>query len=147
MRALPLILMLAACGEESLDEATFADALVDDDGAAALPDDQVAPPITLSYLGPCPGPATVSISGLTPGGQYRIARSPNLAPGVPITSGPCAGVTALRIGPPATPIYTGTAPPSGMVTFTPTLGAGWCGDYLQILDIGSCTTSNFIQIL
>jgi len=138
MRLIPLlVLALTACDEDLSDF----DADLDPE---LLPAEELPPPPVISQTGTCPGPVTFTITSLTPGGLYRVARSPNLGPGFPLPA-PCQG-TALRIGPPVTLVATATAPASGMATYSVTLGAAACGQYLQVLDQATCTTSMWHQI-
>lgn len=142
MRALfPFLLLLSvACDEvdPAVDEAWGAD-------NEALPTDQAPPPVIMTMVGSCPGPVTFNLSGLTPSGGYVVARSPNLAPGVPVPGGPCAG-TFLRIGPPTTVATTGTASIGGTASIPVTLPPAACGTYLQPLDVATCTTGMFLQL-
>ena len=133
MRLSILLLALAACDEAP-----------PDDQADALAVDQAPPPVVTTVVGTCPGPVTVTLSGLTPGGGWAIAKSPNLAPGVVIPGGPCAG-TPLRIGPPTTLAASGTATPAGTTSFTVVLPPAACGWYIQPLDVATCTTGMFYQ--
>jgi hypothetical protein len=128
-----LVLILAGCDEE--DPAAF-------DG---LPEDALPPPPVITQVGTCPGPVTFTITSLTPGGFYRVGRSPNLGPGTPITAAPCAG-TALRIGPPTVQVASGNANGGGNATWNVNLPLATCGQYLQVQDVSTCTTSMWHQI-
>jgi hypothetical protein len=131
------LLMTAACDEEGVD--------VPADDPSLLPGDELPPPPVITQVGTCPGPVTFTITSLTPGGTYRVGRSPNLGPGTPITTAPCAGTT-LRIGPPTTLVARGTAPPSGTATYSVITAPAICGHYLQVQDVATCTTSFWHQI-
>lgn len=134
-----LVLSLAACVDPVTGEP-----LVDGE-VASLPVDQAPPPPVLSVFGSCPGPMNVVLTSLTPGGQWVLAASPNLAPGVSVPSGPCAG-TPLRIGPPAYLVGTGVANGAGVGLFSATVPPSVCGWYIQAVDISTCSQSLFTTL-
>jgi hypothetical protein len=124
--------------------ALFAAACDDAPTAAPLPVDQAAPP-TLTVVGTCPGTITLELTGLAPGAPWGVAASPNLAPGVVVPGGPCAGM-ALRVGPPAFLGASGTANALGEGSATVTVPAAGCGYYLQPADLSVCQTGLFVQL-
>lgn len=131
MRLVFALLLLAACDEDT--------------SVDPLAAEQLAPPPVVSVTGSCPGLTTVSLSNMTPGGNWGIAVSPNLAPGVAIPSGVCAG-TALRVGPPTSLGASGTADAFGNDSFTVTLPMGACGFYIQPVDLATCSQGLFLQL-
>ncbi|MBA3916468.1 MAG: PQQ-like beta-propeller repeat protein [Acidobacteriales bacterium] len=93
----------------------------------------------LGVTGTCPGTATISASGLTPGASAQIWSSPR-AGSTTISSGSCTG-TVLGLAN-AQLLATKSADASGKITLNPTLGASSCGRLLQVLDTTTCGTSN-----
>lgn len=96
----------------------------------------------LSVTGTCPGPMTVTISGLTPGGSYYLARAQNAGVAT-IPGGPCGG-TEIRLNPasPGWSVSTLSSPPSGTATFSITAPASMCNRRFEVVDVGSCQVSN-----
>ncbi len=101
-----------------------------------------APALTIE--GECPGPMTVTVSGLTRGGPYGLGHDAAIGLDV-VGSGPCSGTSsALRdhkiaIG--------GFASPGGEVTFHPTVPEHLCDNhYLEFLDIATCEVSNAVLV-
>lgn len=92
--------------------------------------------------GTCPGPMSISISGLTPGGRVAVARGTGPGAAV-IPAGPCAG-RSLAI---ASPSLVGTfvIPPSGTLSVNPTFGPGQCNKAFQAVDLATCATTNVWQ--
>lgn len=98
---------------------------------------------TLDVTGPCPGTVTVAWSGATPSVQQGIVYGDNLGTTV-IPGGPCTG-TSLGVQGNVRLIRTlGTGGGSGSVNGN--AGSGACGHYLQLIEAGSCNTSNPDQI-
>lgn len=96
----------------------------------------------LSVTGTCPGPMTVTISGLTPGGSYYLARAQNAGVAT-IPGGPCAG-TEFRLNPasPGWSVSSLVAPSSGTATFSITAPASMCNRRFEVVDVGTCQVSN-----
>ena len=95
--------------------------------------------LTLDVSGDCPGPASFSITGVSPGSTVGlIAGTPGSAA---IPAGPCAGVRSdlagLRL---ITTLR--DADRDGAITFRPTLPGGACGLSVQVVDVGTCDLSN-----
>lgn len=94
----------------------------------------------IEVLGSCPGPVTVTLSGLTPGGQVYVAAASEVGSTV-IPRGPCAGVD---IGLGGSPTLLGPFTDTdfdGVITRTPTIGPALCGKAMVVVDIGTCTVS------
>jgi hypothetical protein len=90
---------------------------------------------------------TVTISGLTPGGSYYLARAQNAGVAA-IPGGPCGG-TQISLNPasPGWTVSTLTAPSSGTATLSITAPASLCNRRFQVVDVGSCDTSNVWDFL
>lgn len=98
---------------------------------------------SLAVSGRCPGMGQVDISGLTPGGNFAVARASALG-SFAIPSGSCAGTTlGLGAGIQLIGIY--SADGSGDFSAMPTFSAGLCGDYVQVVDLSTCATTNVEQ--
>lgn len=93
----------------------------------------------LAINGLCPGPATVVVTGATPFATIAFASSSALG-SFTIPSGACAGTTLGLASP--TLLGFATADGTGTVNLAVTLPAGFCGDFLQAVDLGTCTPSN-----
>ncbi|MCC6908031.1 MAG: hypothetical protein IT430_08840 [Phycisphaerales bacterium] len=101
------------------------------------------PRYTLRISGACPGTLTVSWSNATPSRQQGIVFGNNLGSTI-IPGGPCAG-TMLGIAGNVRLVNTvGTGNGSGSVNGQ--AGTSACGHYLQLVESGSCNTSNVAQI-
>ena len=108
--------------------------------AGAIIDNTPFSQVTLQAIGgACPGPVSVQISGLTPGGQVAVARA-NAAGNFAIPVGGCAG-TQLGLRSPSL-LYQTAAPNNGTLSVRPTLAAGFCGSLLQAIDLTTCAVSN-----
>ena len=108
--------------------------------AGAIIDNTPFSQVTLQAIGgACPGPVSVQISGLTPGGQVAVARA-NAAGNFAIPVGGCAG-TQLGLRSPSL-LYQTAAPKNGTLSVRPTLAAGFCGSLLQAIDLTTCAVSN-----
>ncbi len=98
---------------------------------------------TLDVTGTCPGSVNVAWSGATPSRQQGIVFGNNLGT-TTIPTGPCQG-TVLGISGSVRLITTiGTGSGSGSINGQ--AGNGACGHYLQLVQSGSCETSNPDQI-
>ncbi|MFT4626262.1 MAG: hypothetical protein ACI8PZ_004939 [Myxococcota bacterium] len=99
---------------------------------------------SLSVDGACPGPATIDISGVTPGGDaVLLVGNSGLGSDV-IPSGPCAGMATDLAG-----LRMGTRLPGvddGAWTFSPTLADAWCGRAIQVLDPATCSLSEAVLL-
>ena len=97
---------------------------------------------TLSKTGTCPGVMTVSATNCTPfapvaflfGGPGSYTK-PN---------GTCAGVTIAMAAPTLVAVLTSDG--SGAASVTYNFHIGLCGRRVQIVDVATCTTSNFITL-
>ncbi len=97
----------------------------------------------LSVRGQCPGALTVSWSGATPSRQQGIVFG-NSTGSTMIPNGACAG-TQLGIQGGVQLVNTiGTGSGGGSVNGN--AGTFACGHYLQLVEAGSCNTSNVAQI-
>lgn len=98
---------------------------------------------TLSLSGTCPGQITVSWSGAAPNGQQALLFAATQG-NVVVPTGPCAGTVLglgrnqLRIVSPPGLFSTGNG--SGSINGNASQQA--CGGFLQLIQGGSCTTSN-----
>lgn len=97
----------------------------------------------LSVSGTCPGTVTVQWSGATPSVQQGIVFGQNQGTTI-IPGGPCAG-TQLGVQGGVQLVNTiGTGGGSGSVNGN--AGTAACGHYLQLVEVGSCNTSNVDNI-
>ena len=102
-----------------------------------------ADPVELEIAGSCPGDATVTISGASPGGEVAIAGSFN-AGSYEIPSGDCAGILLALDDP--QPRMKVVADQDGMATLEVTLSDAGCGRLIQALDLGRCAPSNVVEV-
>lgn len=101
---------------------------------------------TIALSGSCPGSATLTATGATPGGRIALLRA--FAPGSQvIPSGyPCAGTT-LGLNASVDLALSVNADSSGTLILTRTLPAAACGNiFIQAVDLSSCATSNVLAI-
>lgn len=100
---------------------------------------------TLSLTGTCGGPVDINATGLTAGGSVALLRADDQGSTV-VPGGPCAGTTSgLDTG--LSVQWTGSADSSGELHLSPPLGApGTCGQWLQVLDVSTCTLTPVAQI-
>ncbi len=97
----------------------------------------------LNVSGLCPGTVTVRWSGATPGRQQALVFGASEG-STTIPTGPCQG-TMLGVQGQVRLIETfGTG--SGAGTISGRAGTSACGHYLQLVESGSCNTSNVRQI-
>ena len=103
-----------------------------------------APPMgpMISSVGTCPGPVTITVNGLTAGGQVAFVRA-NATGSFTVPSGACAG-TNLGLNAPQL-LTTMMVPPGGTLTIPANLGAGQCTKYFQAVDLSTCQVSNVWQ--
>jgi hypothetical protein len=96
----------------------------------------------VDMAGTCPGPVTFTISGLTPGAPYYLARARDAGVAT-IPAGPCAG-TEIRLDPtsPGWNVQTLTAPPSGTAVFNlPSMPLSLCDRRFEAVDTATCEVS------
>ncbi len=94
------------------------------------------PSLTLGGL--CPGPITIDISGITPGGHFMILHG--LGPGTDvIPMGRCGGTVTGLAGVRKSPIFTADA--FGNALFTPVFSDAACARSMQVMDPTTCTLS------
>jgi hypothetical protein len=93
--------------------------------------------------GPCPGTVTVEWRGATPNQQQGLVYGANQG-STTIPGGACQG-TVLGLQGQVRLVNTfGTG--SGSGTRSGSAGTGACGGFLQLVEAGSCNTSNVRQI-
>ncbi|MCC6907811.1 MAG: hypothetical protein IT430_07720 [Phycisphaerales bacterium] len=97
----------------------------------------------LTVGGTCPGTVTVDWAGATPNVQQGIAFGQGQGSTI-IPGGPCAG-TMLGIQGGVQLVRT-VSTGSGSGGVAGNAGTGACGGYLQLVEAGSCNTSNVDQI-
>lgn len=103
----------------------------------------VAGDYQLDLVGQCPGRVTVSWTGATPGRQQGLVFGANQG-NTTIPNGACRG-TVLGVQGQVRLVNTfSTGNGGGSVSGD--AGAASCGHYLQLIESGSCTTSNVKQI-
>ena len=96
---------------------------------------------TLTVEGLCPGPSTIRVENVTPGGAVRLIAGSDLGSFVG-ARGPCPGVD-IGIVPPLTmagPAFN-DRDDDGVLEFTPDLPAPSCGRPLVAVDVTTCTVS------
>lgn len=99
---------------------------------------------TLSWSGTCPGPLTLTMTGMTPNGPLKVLSSSQTG-SVAVPAGPCAG-TASGLGPSNLRLRANlTADANGEASLNVTLPRAACASYEQVLDVGSCTFTNVTQ--
>jgi len=97
----------------------------------------------LNVGGTCPGSVSVDWSGATPSAQQAIVFG-NSTGSTTVPGGPCAGTVLGIQGQVRVVNIIGTGGGSGSVNGR--AGTGACGRYLQLVEAGSCNTSNVDQI-
>ena len=93
----------------------------------------------LSVAGSCPGPATLTITGLTPNGPAQVWNGRG-AGATTVRDGSCAG-TVLDLSK-ARLATTRNADANGKLTVRLNLKGSACGSPYQVLDLTTCATSN-----
>lgn len=94
---------------------------------------------SIDFTGTCPGPMTIDIDGLTPGGDFVVLAGAG-AGTVPLTASPCPdaetsfGTLVRRFG----PMMDGG---TGSVTLSPTVSGSFCDLTFQVLDLRTCVIS------
>jgi outer membrane protein assembly factor BamB len=94
---------------------------------------------TLSAAGTCPGTATITVSGATPGAAVQIWASKR-AGSTTIITGACSG-TMINLAK-ARLLTTATADTNGNATAQMRLNSKRCGQLLQAVDLSDCAISN-----
>jgi len=97
----------------------------------------------LSITGDCPGDIVLNLTGGTPGGSIALVSSASEGSSN-VPQGSCAG-TPLGLSAPG---LLAIVPLDGNGAFSTTrnVPAPLCGLFLQVLDLGTCQTSNVAQI-
>jgi hypothetical protein len=104
----------------------------------------LATPIS-TLAGSCPGPVSVSSTGLTPSGQVAVLVADG--PGVgTVAGGPCAGAATGLSGGSTVLQALSEADADGLFSASPSLGAPACGKSMQLLDVASCTLSAPLEL-
>lgn len=93
---------------------------------------------TLDLVGSCPGPTDILVTGATPSGTLVLLSSPQSAASQ-LPDGPCAGVDNALVNP--TQRQELTLGPSGWAVLSLNLPAGACSQWLEVLDVETCTLS------
>ena len=99
---------------------------------------------SINVGGSCPGTVTVNYSGFTPNTQVGIVFASNTG-NVVIPNGPCAG-TQLGLGAQNLQLVNTFNSGSGSGQVQGQAGVSACGGFLQLVEAGSCATSNVDQI-
>ncbi|MCC6906732.1 MAG: hypothetical protein IT430_02210 [Phycisphaerales bacterium] len=102
------------------------------------------PSLSLSVTGACPGTVTVAWNNATPNTQLAIVFGQNQGSTI-IPGGPCAG-TELGVQNGVQLIRTVSSGANGNGSVNGAAGTAACGRYLQLVEAGSCDTSNVDQI-
>ncbi len=99
---------------------------------------------SLDIVGACPGPAVISMAGLTPSSNVAVVRSSG-AGVTAVPAGPCAG-TLLDLASPLALIGFFPTDATGGLSASPTLAAPMCGQLVQVLDMATCAVTNVIGL-
>jgi len=99
----------------------------------------VTPTLSLEVTGTCPGTLDIAVTGATPNGTVPLVFGSGPGSFI-VPGGQCAGVELAL----SQPRVRGreTADANGAINVMKTVPGGACGMLLQVLDIGSCSTSN-----
>ncbi|MFT5456824.1 MAG: hypothetical protein ACI9K2_003314 [Myxococcota bacterium] len=101
----------------------------------------VASAQSLDFTGDCPGPVTIDVAGITPGGNavflMGAAGEGSDVIGVGACAGTVTGLSGLRFLTRAT-----DADGDGSLSFSPTIPDGRCDTSIQVLDTTSCALTN-----
>ncbi len=104
------------------------------------------PRLTVNATCPSGGPIHISWIDATPGQQVALIFAAETGAFRVPQGNPCAGtelglgVSRIRLA------WRGSAGPDGSRTLDASTGPEACGGYLQLLDLGSCATSNVAQL-
>lgn len=104
--------------------------------------------ISFSVDATCPSGGSISVGwqGATPGGRVAIVMSPDMGSFTIPAGHPCPGTSldlssaGLRV------VFTGSAGANGENMLQSNAPQGFCGQYLQLLDLDRCIKSNVAQI-
>lgn len=99
--------------------------------------------LVLTVGGSCPGSMSVTISGATANGQLPVALAP-VTGSFLLPGGVCAGTELNLSGPQLLAIPLADANGELGRVFSPPASA--CGQFLQIVDLATCRTSNVAQL-
>ncbi|MFT4624470.1 MAG: hypothetical protein ACI8PZ_003129 [Myxococcota bacterium] len=97
----------------------------------------------LSVVGECPGDVTIEATGLTPLERFSVLVGLGLG-GDTIADGPCVGVVTGLAG--ELPRFRGAADGAGRFRVSPRLSPEMCGKAIQIIETGSCTLTNPVDL-
>jgi len=113
-------------------------------GAAVLAEPQGAidPPV-LALSGGCPGLVTFDIDDATPNASAALISGPSAGSNT-VPAGACAGAPLGLNSPTLRQVVTTDG--SGSASFSTTLPSGACGAVMQILDLGTCLTSDVLSL-
>jgi len=99
--------------------------------------------LSFAVGGVCPGEMTAELAGATPDGEVLLMSSPTLG-GAVVPAGVCAG-TELAVEDP-TLLTKPTVDASGVLSVTRDVGAPLCGQYLEVVDLETCSATGAVQI-
>jgi hypothetical protein len=100
-------------------------------------------PLTGTLVGTCPGPVSVDIGPLTPGGQFAILAGPS-AGSFSIPSGHCAGYRVPLAAPQLVSMQ--TAPPSGRISLAAPFSQAMCNRTWAVVDMDTCEVSQAFRV-
>jgi hypothetical protein len=103
---------------------------VDYDGAA----------LSLEHIGPCAGPATLRVTGAEPRGSVALLSARGRGSAA-LPGGPCAGAVSGLSASGLALRARGTADLGGVYELRPSLPDVACGQYVQAVDLATCTFS------
>lgn len=99
----------------------------------------------LAVYGTCPGPLTIEVDGATPSGRVVVMTANGPGSAV-LPGGPCAGA-AIGLSPAGLSVRaSATANAAGRARLVANVPAAACSLSLQVLDRGSCTTSEVDEL-
>lgn len=99
---------------------------------------------TLDVVGACPGTVDVLITGATPNGTIALLSGTPTRIGT-LPGGPCAGAPTGLSRPTLRQLR--TLGPSGWAVVSLTLPAGACSQALEVLDVGTCSSSPAVRLV
>lgn len=100
---------------------------------------------SLDVSGTCPGPATLTITGGTPGGVVALVAARNRGT-LFIPNGQTCGGTQLFLNQPAQIVATVHLDAQGNATLDRQVPPAACGWWVQAIDVASCHTSNILSL-
>ncbi len=98
---------------------------------------------TLELSGTCPGPVTVHLRDFQPGGSVGVLTGTGLGSDV-LQGGPCAGVSTGLAGLGRVGVV--TVNNQGSQVLQPNVGAGYCQDWFQAVDLTTCLLSPLVRM-